>query len=237
MNTGIIDIVTSCYKVLQEGECMSIRVLLADDHRIVRDGLRSLIIQDEDMTVVAEAENGRITVALARKFDPDVVIMDVGMPDLNGIEATRLILSQNPGTKVIALSMHSDKRFVVQMLKAGASAYLLKDCAFDELATAIRSAVEGKIYLSPEIARPVLEDYLQHLSRNDLSETNVLTPREREIVQLLTEGKSARAIASLLNLSVKTVDTHRYQIMNKLQVKSIAELVKYAIREGITSVE
>jgi len=216
---------------------MSIRVLLADDHRIVRDGLRSLILQEENMTVVAEAENGRITVALAEKLDPHVVIMDVGMPDLNGIEATRLILSQTPKTKIIALSMHSDKRFVIQMLKAGASAYLLKDCAFEELATAIRSVVEGKIYLSPEIARPVLEDYLRYLSRDDFSETSVLTPREREIIQLLAEGKSAREIASALNLSVKTVDTHRYQIMKKLKVKSIAELVKFAIREGITSVE
>jgi DNA-binding NarL/FixJ family response regulator len=214
---------------------MSIRILLADDHKIMRAGLSSLILNDAEMTVVAEAENGRITVALAQKFDPDVVIMDVGMPDMNGIEATRQITSQNPKTRVIALSMHSDKRFVIQMLKAGASAYLLKDCAFEELSTAIRSVVEGKVYLSPEIARPVLEDYLRHLSPNDSSEKNVLSPREREIVQLLAEGKNARTIASILNLSVKTVDTHRYQIMQKLQVKSIAELVKFAIREGITS--
>lgn len=216
---------------------MKIRILLADDHKIVRDGLSSLILKDEEMTVISEAENGRTAVALAQKCDLDVVIMDVGMTDLNGIEATRQIISQNPKIKVIALSMHSDKRFVVQMLKAGASAYLLKDCAFEELATAIRSVVKGKVYLSPEIARPVLEDYLRHLPPDDLAERNVLTPREREMVQLLAEGKSARTIASTLNLSVKTVDTHRYQIMNKLQVKSIAELVKFAIREGITSVE
>lgn len=216
---------------------MSIRVLVADDHRIMREGLKSLILQEGDMTVVGEANNGRAVVALAHKFSPDVIIMDVGMPDMNGIEATRQILSQSPGTRVIGLSMHSDRRFVVQMLKAGASAYLLKDCAFDELATAVRNVVDGKIYLSPEIARPVVEDYLRQLSRSDLAEANVLTDREREIIQLLAEGKSARAIASSLNLSVKTVDAHRYQIMNKLQVKSIAELVKFAIREGITSVE
>lgn len=216
---------------------MSIRVLVADDHRIMREGLKSLILQEEDMTVVGEANNGRAVVALAHKFSPDVIIMDVGMPDMNGIEATRQILCQSSGTRIIGLSMHSDRRFVVQMLKAGASAYLLKDCAFDELATAVRNVVDGKIYLSPEIARPVVEDYLRHLSRSDLAEANVLTDREREIIQLLAEGKSARAIASSLNLSVKTVDAHRYQIMNKLQVKSIAELVKFAIREGITSVE
>lgn len=216
---------------------MATRILLADDHRMMREGLRSLIIQEMDMTVVAEADNGRITVALARKHKPDVVIMDIGMPDLSGIEATRQIKSERPETGIIALSMHSDKRFIIQMLKAGASAYLLKDCAFEELATAIRSVIGGKVYLSPEIARPILEDYIGIISRGDSSEKSILTPREREIVQLLAEGKSPRTIASTLHLSVKTVDTHRYQIMNKLQIKSIAELVKFAIREGMTSVE
>ena len=215
---------------------MAIRILLADDHRIVREGLKSLIVQDKEMSVVAEAENGRTTVSLARKLTPDIIIMDIGMPDLNGIDATRQIISENPRTRVIALSMHSDKRFIAQMLKAGASAYLLKDCAFEELTLAIRSVSEGKIYLSPEVARPVLEDYIGFLSRDEHSEKEVLTPREREIMQLLAEGKSARSIAEILHLSIKTVDTHRYQIMNKLKVKSIAELVKYAIREGITSV-
>lgn len=216
---------------------MAVRIVLADDHRIVREGLKSLILQEKDMAVVAEAENGRATVSLARKLNPDIIVMDIGMPDLNGIEATRQILSEQPKIGIIALSMHSDKRFIVNMLKAGASAYLLKDCAFEELTVAIRSVIEGKIYLSPEIARPVLEDYLGFLSGAGSSEKDVLTPREREIMQLLAEGNSTRSIAATLHLSVKTVDTHRHQIMNKLQVKSIAELVKLAIREGMTSVE
>ncbi|MHC1728680.1 MAG: response regulator [Syntrophobacteraceae bacterium] len=216
---------------------MALRILLADDHRIVREGLRSLILQDEGMTVVAEAENGRTTVSLARKLTPDIIIMDIGMPDLNGIEATRQIVSESPETRVIALSMHSDKRFIAQMLKAGASAYLLKDCAFEELAIAIQNVSEGKIYLSPAVARPVLEDYIGFLSRDDHTEKNTLTPREREVMQLLAEGQSTRNIAEMLHVSVKTVDTHRYQIMNKLQVKNIAELVKFAVREGITAIE
>jgi len=216
---------------------MAIRILLADDHRIVREGLKSLILRDKEMTVVAEADNGRVTVSLARKFRPDIVIMDIGMPDMNGMEATRQILAELPKTGIIALSMHSDKRFIVQMLKVGASAYLLKDCAFEELTIAIRSVIGGKIYLSPEIARPVLEDYIGSLSGDDSSVRSVLTPRELEVMQLLAEGKSTRAVAETLNLSVKTIDTHRYQIMNKLRIGSIAELVKFAIREGITTVE
>lgn len=213
---------------------MSTRVLLADDHKIMRDGLRALLEKQVGMEVVAEAEDGRMTVQLARKLLPDLLIIDIGMPDLNGIDATRQIVAEAPGIKVIALSMHSDKRFVAQMFKAGASAYLLKDCAFEELSHAVRVVLAGHIYLSPEIAGPVMEDYVRHVTTADSSGFSVLTVREREVLQLLAEGKTTREIAARLNLSVKTIETHRQQIMTKLNVHTIADLIKYAIREGLT---
>nr|HID59598.1 response regulator transcription factor [Desulfobacterales bacterium] len=216
---------------------MKIRILLADDHKIMREGLRSLLEKESDLEVVAEAENGRRAVQLTLKFKPHIVIMDISMPDLNGIEATRQIIGELPDVKIICLSMHSDRRFVAGILKAGASGYLLKDCAFEELVYAVRTVVANRTYLSPAIADIVVEDYLRQLSRPDSSVSSVLTPREREVLQLLAEGWSTKQIASHLHVSFKTIETHRRQIMDKLGVHSIAELTKYAVREGLTSLE
>jgi DNA-binding NarL/FixJ family response regulator len=214
---------------------MSIKILLSDDHRIMRSGLRSLLDKEPDMEVVAEADNGRSTVRLARKLSPDVVIMDITMPDLNGIEASRQILSEVPDVKVVALSMHSDEQFIMEMLNAGASGYLLKDCAFEELCLAIRAVVANQNYLSPAITSIVVKDYRRELSRAEPLGTPMLTPREREVLQLVAEGKTSKKIASLLHVSMKTVEAHRHQIMDKLNLRSVAELTKYAIRKGITS--
>lgn len=215
----------------------NVRILIADDHKIVRDGLRALLDKQEGMEVIAEAENGRKAVRFARELSPDIVIIDIGMPDLNGIDATRQIIAGSDSIKIIALSMHSDKRFVAQMFKAGASAYLLKDCAFEELAQAVSVVLAGQIYLSPEITGPVVEDYVRHLTTTDSSGFAVLTPREREVLQLLAEGESTREVADQLHVSIKTIETHRQQIMNKLKARSLADLTKYAIREGLTSLD
>ncbi len=215
---------------------MSLKILLADDHRIIRDGLRALLHGEPDMHVVAEAENGRATVKLARQHLPDIIILDIGMPDLNGIEAARQILKDNPGARVIALSMHSDKRFVSQMLQVGASGYLPKDCAFEELIQAVRTIQAGRVYLSPEIAGIVVEDYVNRMQFASCEEPS-LSPREREVLQLLAEGRTTREVAAELYLSIKTVETHRLQIMNKLGIRSVAELVKYAIRQGLTELD
>lgn len=217
---------------------MSIKVILADDHKIVLEGLRNLLDKRPDVEVVADAGDGRSTVELARKLCPDLVVMDVTMPDMNGIDATRRILSENPQIKVIGLSMHSDRRFVVEMLKAGASGYLLKDCAFEELANAIDTVMKNQIYLCPPIAKTVTEDYLHRIApTNGSSVYTVLTSREREVLKLLSEGKTTKQIAYVLGLSVKTVETHVQKVMRKLGLHTIAELTKYAIREGLTSLE
>ena len=216
---------------------MSIRILLADDHKIIREGLRALLQQQPDIEVIAEAEDGRKAVQLAVELKPDVAILDIGMPNLNGIEATRKMIQDVPGIKVVGLSMHSDRRFVSEMFKAGASGYLLKDCALEELARAIRAVVENRMYLSPGIAGIVIDDYVHHLSSADGIPAAMLSSREREVLQLLAEGKSSKQIALRLNVSVKTVETHRLNIMRKLDVYSVAELTKYAVREGLTSLE
>ena len=217
---------------------MSLRVILADDHKIVRDGLRNLLHKPPDVEVIADAEDGRTTVKLAKELSPDVVVMDITMPDMNGIEATNRILSENPRIKIIGLSMHSDRRFVVEMLKAGGSGYLLKDCAFEELANAIHAVMKNQIYLCPPIAKTVTEDYLNRLAPTNASSAyTILTPREREVLQLLSEGKTTKQIALILGLSGKTVDTHTQKVMKKLSLRSLAELIKYAIREGLTSLE
>ena len=216
---------------------MSISILLADDHKIIRDGLRALLEKERDMKVVGEAENGRTTVQFARTLLPDVVIMDIGMPDLNGIEATRQIATISRLVKVIALSMHSDKRFVKGMLQAGASGYLLKECAFEELAQAIRAVYKNRTYLSPEIASLVVEEYVSPPVTPDTSAASILTPRQREVLQLFAEGKTTKEIAFHLGVSVKTIETHRQKIMDKLGTHSIAELTKYALREGLTMLD
>ena len=215
---------------------MKTRIVLADDHRIVREGLRSLLEAQPEMEVIAEAENGKETIRLVKELVPDMVIMDITMPEVNGIEATKKILEYNSKIKIIALSMHSDKRFVSEMLSVGASGYLLKDCAVEELARAIHVVLSNQIYVSPGIANVVVSDYVNRLdllSRNFSS----LTPKGREVVRLIAEGESTKAIASQLGVSVKTIETHRQHVMEKLNVHSVAELVKYAIREGLTSLE
>ena len=216
---------------------MAINIVLADDHKIVRDGLRSLLEKEPGMKVVAEASSGREAVRVVMKLAPDVVILDIGMPDLNGIDATHQIKTKLASTKILALSMHSDKRFVGRMLAAGASGYLLKDCAFEELADAIRAVAQNQTYLSPGIAGQVIKDYVRRLTESGGLEAEILTPREREILQLLAEGKSTRDIAAVLSISVKTVETHRSQIMERLHADSVAQLTKFAIREGLTSLD
>ena len=214
---------------------MKIKILLADDHKIVREGIRTLIEKQPGLEVIGEADSGRTALKLTLELKPDVVIMDVTMPDLNGIEATRQIHSEIPSVKVIALSMHSDKRLVAGILMAGASGYLLKeDCDSVELARAIQAVATNQIYLSPKISEVVVKDYVRQLSTAVSSPFSILTPREREVLQLLAEGKSTKEIASSLHVSVKTIETHRNKIMLKLDIRSIAELTKYAIRERLT---
>lgn len=214
---------------------MSIRVVLADDHRIIREGLRALLEQEQDIQLVAEAETGREAVQLARKLTPHVLVMDLAMPDLNGIEATRQVVKESPQVKVLGLSMHTDKRFILGMLEAGASGYLLKDCAFEEFVNAVRSVAAGGMYLSPRIAGAVVRERLMPAAAPVSTPGGALTPREREIVQLIAEGRCTKEIADLLSVSVKTVETHRQHIMAKLNINSVAELTKFAIREGLTS--
>lgn len=216
---------------------MTIRVLLADDHKIFRDGLRTLIENEAGMEVIGDADNGRKAVALAQKLSPNVIIMDVTMPDMNGIEATRKIVDGMPEVKVIALSMHSDRRYVLGMLEAGASGYLLKDCAFGELAGAIQQVVTGNTYLSPKIADVVVKGYLNKALEASSTTNVAMTSREREILQLIAEGFTAKEIAAHVFLSIKTVETHRRNIMQKLNMRSVAEMTKYAIREGLVSLD
>jgi len=214
---------------------MSIRVIIADDHKIVRSGLSSLMQKEADIEVVAEADNGREAVRLALELAPEVVVMDVAMPELNGIEATRQIIDALPGTKVIALSMHAEKRYIMEMLKAGASGYILKDSAYEELAIAIRTVINNRTYICPQVAEIVIGDYVHLAQTVDASAFSLLSSREREVLQLMAEGNSTAQIADRLCISVKTVETYRQHIMEKLNIRSIAELTKYAIREGLTS--
>ena len=216
---------------------MSVRIVLADDHQIMRDGLAALLEKQREMEVLGQASDGRQVVQAARDLRPDVVIMDVSMPGMNGIEATRRITAELPQVKILCLSFQSDKRLVLAVLEAGASGYLLKDCAFDELVTAIRTVMANQTYLSPAIAGTVVDGYKALHPEAQPSAFTQLTEREREIVQLLAEGLSTKEIAVRLQLSVKTVGTHREHLMAKLHLHSLAELTKYAIKEGLTSVD
>lgn len=215
---------------------MSISLLLVDDHQMMREGLRHLLDSQDGLEVLAEAENGHKALKLARKLGPEVVVMDVDMPELNGIEATRRLVLEIPRTKVIGLSMHPDRQFVLGMLKAGASAYLLKDCAFSELVEAIRVVSRGGTYLTPEIADILVEEF-HRPSHGEGRPTSQLTSREREILQLIAEAKTSKEIAAQLNLSVKTVFAHRRNIMEKLKAKNLADLTRIAIRDGLTSLD
>jgi DNA-binding NarL/FixJ family response regulator len=216
---------------------MATRILLADDKAIVRQGLRSLLEKETDMEVVGEAEDGREALNLVRELLPDVAIIDISMPNLNGVDATRQIVEQFPGVKVIALSIHSSRAFVADMLKAGASGYVLKESPVDVLVEAIRSISAGEVYLSPTVAGVVVSDYVKHLSGIVESPLDTLTEREREVLQLISEGKNTKQIALQLHVSVKAIEANRRKIMEKLDVHSIAELVKIAILGGLTSLE
>ena len=216
---------------------MSIHILLVDDHEIVRYGLRCLIEEQPDMEIVGEAENGRVAIDLARRLKPNVVIMDISMPELNGFEATRQIRREIPETKIIVLSMHHKRQFVIDMLKAGVSGYILKTKVHDDLIRAIKAAVADEVYLSSRITGIVANDYVSNVSASDQSPFAVLTPREREVLQLISEGKSTKESALRLYVSVKTIESTRRQIMHKLNIHNIADLTKYAINEGITSLD
>jgi DNA-binding NarL/FixJ family response regulator len=214
---------------------MTLRLLLADDHPIFRAGMRSLLDAQPDIEIVAEAEDGVGAVGAARKHKPDVVVIDVSMPGMNGLEATRRITAEAPGIKVLCLSMHTDSRFVKAAFKSGARGYLLKECALEDLVVAIRAVVASQIYVSPGLADTVLEDY--GAEGSETSVLDLLTPREREVLQLIAEGHPAVDIASRLKVSVKTVGTHREHLMQKLDTHSLAGLTKFAIREGVTLLE
>ena len=213
-----------------------LRILLADDHKLMRGGLRLLLEQQPALTVVGEADDGRQAVEKTSSLKPDVVVLDIGMPNLNGIEACAQITQTLPTTSVVMLSMHSDEAYVLRALKAGARAYLLKDSAESDLVRAIQAVSEGKSYFSPAVSKVLLEDYVRKLQRSGVEDSfDLLTPREREILQLVAEGKSNKDVANLLNLSVYTVETHRANLMQKLNLRSVPELILYAVRKGIIS--
>jgi two-component system response regulator NreC len=214
----------------------TIRILLADDHTVMRSGLRLLLERQPNLTVVGEAADGREAVALAASEKPDVVVMDIAMPHLNGVEATRQIVNHDPRTAVAILSMHSDESYVIRSLKAGARAYLLKDSAEADLIGAIRAIREGKNFFSPAVRRILKEDFMRQLEEMGAEDTyELLTTREREVLQLVAEGKANKEVANLLNLSLYTVETHRTHILQKLNLHSVPELILYAVRKGIIS--
>lgn len=212
---------------------MPIRILIVDDHRLMREGLASLLDVEEDLEVVGQAHDGRQAIEMARTLRPDVVVLDIAMPGLNGVDATRRIRSDRERTQVLALTLHNEHRFVVDMLQAGATGYLPKSCAFDELASAIRHVHGGRMYLSPAVTGSVVQGFLDKLGNGETADASPLTPREREVLQLVAEGKSSKEIAAALHVSVNTVIRHRQKIMDRLEIRTVAELTKYAIREGL----
>ena len=217
-------------------EQVQIRILLADDHNILRDGMRLLLERQAGFSVIGEAADGREVVQLAQEQTPDVVVMDIAMPNMNGIEATRRIVERRPEVGVVILSMHYDESYVLRSLKAGARAYLLKDAVKTELIAAIQAVVQGRSYFSPKISRILQEDFVQLLGRRGAEDSfDLLTDREREVLQLVAEGKTNKEIATHLNLSLYTVDTHRTHILQKLNLHSVPELILYAVRKGIIS--
>jgi DNA-binding NarL/FixJ family response regulator len=213
-----------------------IRVLLADDHQLMRSGIRLMLEREADLSVVGEASDGREAVALAKSLRPDVVVMDIGMANLNGIEAAQQMTGDRPEIAVVMLSMHSDESYVLRALKAGARGYLLKDSAEADLIKAVHAVAGGKSFFSPAVSKLLLDDYVRKLRRSGTEDAyDLLTPREREVLQLIAEGKSNKDIANLLNLSVYTVESHRANLMEKLNVRGLPELILYAVRKGIIS--
>jgi DNA-binding NarL/FixJ family response regulator len=216
---------------------MPVRIVLADDHEIVRQGFRALIERGKGLEVVGEAANGRDAVEQVLRLKPDVAVLDIGLPQLNGVDAARQIAAQRPRCKIIALSIHQERRYVTEMLKAGAVGYLVKTCAADELTQAIEAVCAGEMYLSSKIAGSVVEQILRSEQMETSGAGGSLSAREREVLQLLVEGKSSKEIAHVIDVATRTVDLHRQNIMKKLDLYSVAELTKYAIREGITPLE
>jgi DNA-binding NarL/FixJ family response regulator len=216
---------------------MNVNILLADDHQLMRQGLAALLSKEPELQIIGDASDGRTAVTLAKQHSPDIVLMDITMPDLNGIEATRQITAASPRTRVIGLSAHTDLRNAGEMLRAGAKGYLIKDGVIDEIIVAIKSVMAGNIYLSPKVAGVLKYNDPNNTDPNVKTVTAFvrLSPREREVLQLMAEGRATKEIAADLKVSVKTVETHRRQIMEKLNLFSVAELTKYAIGEGITS--
>jgi len=216
---------------------MKVRILLADDHQIMREGLKALLGKHSSIEVIAEAENGIEAMSIARQEKPDVIIMDIAMPDINGIEVTRQLKSELADIKIIALSMHSDRRFVSEILKAGASAYVLKQAAFEDLEQAIKAVMLNRTFLSADILESVVSDYVSQLSSSEYDAYRQLSDRERQVLQLLAEGNSTKETAFKLHVSVKTIESHRQNIMNKLGIRTLAGLTKFAVREGLTSLD
>ncbi len=215
-------------------DIMPIRILLADDHAVVRDGLRALIEKHPDMVVVAEAGDGRECVRLAEEFTPDIVMMDIAMPIMNGMEATRRVLAANPRCGVVILSMHQDESYVLGSLKAGAKGYLLKDSLRTEVVDAIRAVSQGRSFLTRKIARVLQEDYVSRMQMRGVEDSyDLLTDREREVLQLVAEGRTNKEVANQLNISLTTVETHRTHILQKLGLHSVPDLILYAVRKGI----
>jgi DNA-binding NarL/FixJ family response regulator len=215
---------------------MSIRIIIADDHQLFREGLANLLADSKDIEVLAQAENGKEAIIKAHELNPDVIIMDIGMPELDGVEATRKLLQELPGSKVIALSMHADKQYIKGMFEAGASGYLFKNCAYNELITAIRTVHEGKKYLSDRITEIMIQDYLGKDEVIPVDDSE-LTERESEILKLIAEGVSTNEISERLFVSIKTIGTHKQHILEKLNLKTTTDLVKYAIKKGIISLD
>lgn len=214
---------------------MSVKILIADDHQVVREGLRTMLEKDPDFEVVGEAADGKAAADLSRELSPDVIIMDVSMPVMDGIDATRQITARNSQAKIVALTVHPERPFMYEMLRAGAKAYLLKNSGYEELTRAIRTVMSGQTYLSPRVASTMVVDFVQPGNVENKDIRSMLTPREIEVLQLLAREKSTRDIATHLRVSVKTVETHRRGIMKKLDINSIAGLTKYAVREGLAT--
>lgn len=213
---------------------MAVKVLLVDDHQIMREGMSALLRKYSGFEVVGQASDGRQALEMVEELKPDIVIMDVGMPNLNGIDATHRMLSQHPGLKVMALSTHSDGSVVVKMMRAGAAGYILKESAFDELIEGLNTLMEGKTFLCKKVSKLVFSEYMTIINNSEPLKKDELTSREREVLQLVAEGNTTKEIAAKLNLSTKTIDSHREHIMEKLKIRNIAGLTKYAIREGLT---